>query len=68
MVSKIVAPKSRRLRMRRALVPFLAADFLAATGAAVGAVMVGTAAGPLEQPPSANNANISPTASAMLDP
>jgi hypothetical protein len=43
---------------------FLAADFLAATGAAVGAVMVDTAAGPLEQPPSANNANISPTASA----
>jgi hypothetical protein len=26
--------------------------------------MVGPAAGPLEQPPSANNANISPTASA----
>jgi hypothetical protein len=46
---------------------FLAADFLAATGAAVGAVMVGTAAGPLEQPPSANNANISPTASARTD-
>jgi hypothetical protein len=37
---------------------------VAATGAAVGAVMVGPAAGPLEQPPSANNANISPTASA----
>jgi hypothetical protein len=46
---------------------FLAADFLAATGAAVGAVMVGTSAGPLEQPPSANNANISPTASARTD-
>jgi hypothetical protein len=29
--------------------------------------MVGTAAGPLEQPPSANNANISPTASARTD-
>jgi hypothetical protein len=44
---------------------FLAADFLvAATGAAVGAVMVGPAAGPLEQPTSANNTNISPTASA----
>ena len=46
----------------------MAADFLvAATGAAVGAVMVGPAAGPLEQPPSANNANISPTASARTD-
>ena len=43
----------------------MAADFLvAATGAAVVAVMVGPAVGPLEQPPSANNANISPTASA----
>ena len=40
---------------------------VAATGAAVGAVMVGPAAGPLEQPPSANNANISPTASARTD-
>ena len=29
--------------------------------------MVGPAAGPLEQPPSANNANISPTASARTD-
>jgi hypothetical protein len=30
-------------------------------------MMVGTAAGPLEQPPCANNANISPTASARTD-
>jgi hypothetical protein len=43
----------------------LAADFLmAATGAAVGAAMVGPAAGPPEHPPSANNT--SPTASALL--
>jgi hypothetical protein len=44
---------------------FLATDFLvAATGAAVGAVLVGPAAGPPEQPPSADNTNISPTAGA----